>query len=371
MSGVIDVRAVKAIQGKGTETYSFFLRGSEVLRIADISRIHRDELGELKGFQRKEIQNHVNSIVDYLDKGEVIFPNALILAFQSELEFKQSRGKSPDGAVSGTLYIPTYESERRAAWIVDGQQRSFALAKTINKDIMVPVVGFVAPDVSVQREQFILVNKARPLPKRLINELLPEIHTELPQDLKPNKVPSELCNILNRDKHSPFFGLIKRTSNEDTLKTAVITDTAIIDMIKHSINNHGALSLYKASDSNSHDIESMYETICIFWSAVKDVFEEAWGKDPRQSRLMHGAGIMAMGVLMDRVMPHLQNDKDIKISVRNELRAIAPHCYWTSGVWPSAGDEPARAWNDFDNTPKSIKALTSKLIKIYYGRVVE
>jgi hypothetical protein len=70
-------------------------------------------------------------------------------------------------------------------------------------------------------------------------------------------------------------------------------------------------------------------------------------------------------------MPHLQNDKDIKTSVRNELRAIAPYCHWTGGVWPSADDEPARAWNDFDNTPKSIKALTSKLIKIYYGRVVE
>ena len=108
MKKFIEVRSVKATQGKNVDVYSFFLKGSDVLKIADISRIHRDESDELKGFQRKEIQNHVNSIVEYLDKGSVIFPNALILAFQSELEFKQSRGKSPDGAVSGTLYIPAF-----------------------------------------------------------------------------------------------------------------------------------------------------------------------------------------------------------------------------------------------------------------------
>ena len=99
--------------GKNVDVYSFF-KGFHVLKIADISRIHRDESDELKGFQRKEIQNHVNSIVEYLDKGSVIFPNALILAFQSELEFKQSRGKSPDGAVS-TLYIPAFTNSKRAA----------------------------------------------------------------------------------------------------------------------------------------------------------------------------------------------------------------------------------------------------------------
>ena len=368
MNGVIDVRAVKAIQGKGTETYSFFLRGSEVLKIADISRIHRDELGELKGFQRKEIQNHVNSIVDYLDKGDVIFPNALILAFQSELEFKQSRGKSPDGAVSGTLYIPTYEGERRAAWIVDGQQRSFALAKTMNKNIMVPVVGFVAPDISVQREQFILVNKARPLPKRLINELLPEIDTELPHDLKANKIPSELCNILNRDKNSPFFGLIKRTSNEDTSKTAVITDTAIIDMIKHSKDNYGALALYKNSGNNTPDIESMYKTICLFWGAVKEVFPEAWGRDVRSSRLMHSAGILAMGVLMDRIMPKVQNAKDVRAEVIRELQIIAPYCSWTSGNW---GGPDGRAWNSFQNTSRDVREFRELLMQIYYSQVVD
>ena len=51
----------------------------------------------------------------------------------------------------------------------------------------------------MQREQFILVNKAKPLPTRLINELLPEVSAMLPRDLNARRLPSELCNLLNRD----------------------------------------------------------------------------------------------------------------------------------------------------------------------------
>jgi DGQHR domain-containing protein len=71
------------------------------------------------------------------------------------------------------------------AWIVDGQQRSLALAKADNPDIAVPVIGFVSDSLAIRREQFILVNKAKPLPTRLINELLPETgDILLPRDLQ-------------------------------------------------------------------------------------------------------------------------------------------------------------------------------------------
>src|SRR6202012_5755232 len=137
------------------------------------SRIARDENDTLKGFQRKEIQNHVKSIAEYLDQGNVLFPNAIILALSPEVEFKQSRGPTPEGiaevAQIGTLSIPIRDEGNRVAWIVDGQQRSLALSRTTNTDSAVPVVAFISGDVETQREQFILVNKARPLPVRLIN----------------------------------------------------------------------------------------------------------------------------------------------------------------------------------------------------------
>ena len=236
----ISVRALRTKQGDGIDVFSFFIKGSDIARVAEISRITRDEDNALKGFQRKEIQNHVKGIVEYLDKGNVLFPNAIILAVSPEVEFKQSRGPTPEGiaevAQIGSLTIPIREEGRRVAWIVDGQQRSLALSRTTNTEISVPVVAFISGDIETQREQFILVNKARPLPVRLINELLPEIGVQLPRDLSMRKIPSELCNLLNRDPKSPFFELIRRMSQEH-LRSAVIIDTALIKVMKNSINN--------------------------------------------------------------------------------------------------------------------------------------
>jgi DGQHR domain-containing protein len=161
----IVVRALRTHQGNGIDVFAFFIYGSDIMKIADISRITRDENDELKGFQRTEIKNHVKSITEYLNTNNAIFPNSIILALEKDVDFKQSRGPIPnnliDLAQSGNLTLPIHPEGRRVAWIVDGQQRSLALAKAKNSRIPVPVVAFVSPDIETQREQFIFVNKAK------------------------------------------------------------------------------------------------------------------------------------------------------------------------------------------------------------------
>ena len=116
----IVVRALQTKQGDGIDVYAFFLYGADLCRIADISRIGR-EGGDLKGFQRREIRNHVKSIVEFLDAGPVLFPNAIILALSPEIEFKFARGSRPEGmtdvADGGTLTIPVRPEGQRIAWI--------------------------------------------------------------------------------------------------------------------------------------------------------------------------------------------------------------------------------------------------------------
>src|SRR6202035_3192634 len=108
----------------------------------------------------------------------------------------------------------------------------------------------------MQREQFILVNKSKPLPTRLINELLPEVNAMLPRDLATRKLPSELCNLLNRDPKSPFHHIIRRESDENTPST-VLVDTALIEAILRNLKPPmGALSQYKGTHDS--DADAMY-----------------------------------------------------------------------------------------------------------------
>ncbi|WP_374788829.1 DGQHR domain-containing protein DpdB [Brucella oryzae] len=355
------VRAVRTQQGDGVDVYAFFLHGSDLTRIADISRIHRDEK-DLKGFQRKEIRSHVKSIIEFLDSGPVLFPNAITLALSSGVTFDVSRGPKPNGLTevsqSGTLSIPVGKDGHRAAWIVDGQQRSLALAKAKDSRFPVPVVGFVSQDVQVHREQFILVNKVKALDVRLINELLPEVGTLLPKDLSANRLPSELCTLLNRQQKSPFYRLIRRASDTGN-EQSVVNDTALIDAIRKNLKGpHGALSQYLLPDIYNPD--AMYEALVLYWSAVRDIFPDAWGKQPTESRLMHSAGIKAVGALMDQVMLRADSSLTPETEVREALQRIAPLCAWTEGTWEGLGLK----WNEIQGTPQHNRLLAEHLMQL-------
>jgi DGQHR domain-containing protein len=358
----LSVRAVRAEQGTGTNVFAFFLHGRDITRIADISRIRREE-HELKGFQRKEIRAHVNAITEFLDSGPVLFPNAIILAMSPEVEFASARGRKPGNIVevgdAGTLTIPIYPEGRRAAWIVDGQQRSLALAQAKDRSIAVPVVGFVSAELETQREQFILVNKARPLPTRLINELLPEVSVLLPRDLAARQLPSALCEALNADPSSPFHGLIRRESSAKE-KSGIVTDAALIETMRLSLKSPmGALGQYRRNGDGA-DTAAMYDALVLYWSAVRDTFSEAWGKPPTHSRLMHSAGIRAMGALMDPIMLRTDGASDRGAGIRQSLKRLAPHCCWTQGTWEGLG----LPWDAIQSTSQHITKLTEHLMHL-------
>lgn len=359
---VLAVRAVRTRQADKA-VYAFFMAGADLLKIAEISRVHRDADGTLHGFQRKGIKNHVQAITNFLDQGPVLFPNAIILAIAPSVRFIQSRGERPEGdsriCEAGTLRIPMPQDGTKCAWIVDGQQRSIALSQAQNKAFPVPVVAFVSEELSVHREQFILVNKARPLDPRLINELLPELDVVFPRDLSARKVPSELVHLLQISQNSPFKGLIKRISEE--APEAVVTDTTLVKAIRASINGTlGALAPYKASSDSPADIDAMFRILVGFWCAVRDVFPEAWGRPATESRLMHSAGIAAMSILMDRVMSRAPSGVDPREHAAEALAGIAPQCRWTSGRW----NELQRDWNEIQSVNKDIRMLAGYLVRL-------
>ena len=364
----IERRALRILQNDGIPLYLFALAAAEIDLVADVARISRDEAGRLLGYQRPEKKTHVQQILQYLDSGDVLFPNGLIMALPTSVKFKSSRGPgASDGlSVSGTLEIPLAAgpNDPRPAWIVDGQQRSLALAKTKNVGLPIPVAGFVADDLELQRDQFLRVNTVSPLPVGLVTELLPEIFSAPSARMSARRLPSALVDMLNMDPESPFHGIIKRAStDEHHRKLAVVTDTSLVEALKESLESpSGALFPYRNIAAGTTDTEGIRTLLLVYWTAVKETFPEAWGRTPQKSRLMGGVGIRAMSRLMERVMAHVDLGSDAAhTQAMSELARIAPDCHWTGGRW----DQLGLPWNEVQNTPRHISALSNLLVRQY------
>ena len=336
--------------------------------MADISRVHRSSAGQLLGYQRAAVRRHIKNIAEYLDGPDVLLPNSLILALTPQVRFRGMRG--PRGgdqyASVGTIEIPLPRNgDVKPAWIVDGQQRTLALARTRRKDFPVVVNAFLADHIAVQREQFLRVNSTKPLPRGLITELLPEVDGILPVQLATRRAPSAICDLLNRDPDSPFKGLIRRSSTNGSGRgRAVIADAAIVQMVHDSLMSpRGCLFTYRNVATGTQDLAGIREALLIFWNAVRGEFPDAWGVPPSRSRLMHGAGIRAMGRVMDQVMkggdsggpsPHLR--------VRREVAKLRPICRWTGGTWDILN---GMRWNEIQNVPTHVRALGDALVRAY------
>jgi DGQHR domain-containing protein len=367
IGAVLSRRALRVTQASAATLYMFSLTAAEILQVADISRASRDDVGELIGYQRPEVRQHIQEITDYLDGDEVLFPNPIIMALPSSVRFVCSRGPGNGDATAtaGTLEISLADGiGRRPGWIVDGQQRALALARARRQDFPVPVNAFIADSVDLQRDQFLRINNTKPLPRGLVTELLPKIGTPLPPRLSLRQMPSALCDLLNRDDDSPFRGLIRRPSaSKDSRRHAVITDTSIVQTLQESLTTpSGCLFPYRNLSSGETDFTGIWSALILYWTAVRDTFPEAWGKPATHSRLMHGAGIRAMGRLMDRVMAALDPSRgEAGDQVRSDLALLAPHCRWTSGRWETLD----MRWNEIQNVPRHTHELSSFLIRTY------
>jgi DGQHR domain-containing protein len=360
-------RALRINQDAGSPLYAFSLTACEILQIADISRVSRNQSGDLIGYQRPEVRQHIQEIVDYLDSDQVIFPNPIILALSPQVKFTCGRGPAvgDGGTAQGKLEIPLPAANApKPGWIVDGQQRTLALSRAKRQDFTVPINAFVTDSIDLQRDQFLRINNTRPLPRGLVTELLPAISSPLPPRLALKRMPSELCDLLNNDHDSPFHGLIRRSSTStEGRRTAVVTDTSVVEMLKESLtSSSGCLFPFRDIAANDTDFAGIWQTLMTYWCAVKATFPDAWGKPPTKSRLMHGAGIRAMGRLMDRIMAPIDPRRETAYGqVLEDLALVAPTCRWTSGTW----EEIDMRWNEIQNVGRHMNHLSSYLIRTY------
>lgn len=343
--------------------YQFALDGKRLTDVTTVSRIYRDQDNHVGGYQRPEVLKHVKAIRTYLEAPGALMANALVVAFDGRVRFEPAVGPpaTADSAI-GTLILPlSGADEEKPGWVVDGQQRSAALRDADLERFPVPVVGFITDDLAEQRAQFILVNNTKPLPKGLIHELLPATEGELPLALARKRYPAKLLEALNYTPGSPMAGAIRTP----TMPGGRIKDNSVLKMLEGSITD-GALYRFRDPNTGEGDASKMLETIWNFWSAVSTTWPTAWDLGPRKSRLVHGAGIVSMGFVMDDITDRFSSGNTVPTTdvYERELARLVDVCAWTEGYW-DFGLGQRRRWDGLQNTPKDIAMLTDFLVRAY------
>jgi DGQHR domain-containing protein len=347
--------ALAPIQSPKLTVFTFLAKADEIARIARIERAGRDDVGTLQGFQRPQIANHIREIRDYLEKPNSILPNAIVVAFVGHARLEP--------AVSAKtrirqLIIDT--SSGPPGWIVDGQQRFTALSELRGRDFEVLVSGFLCETEEELQKQFILVNNTRPLPKALVYELLPKI-SDLPHRMSSRSQAALVTEALNFRKGSSLKGLIKQQTNPK----GVIRDTVLQRVVMNSLSD-GALRLYAGEDRLLLDqgVSMMSE----FYHAVQHIFAEDWvGRTPKTSRLVHGAGIIALGYVMDFL--NSVTGAAARDEFANGLRLLKGRTAWSEGEWEFG--EERRRWNGLQNVPADIRQLSLHLVQVLKRRLAE
>jgi DNA sulfur modification protein DndB len=290
-------------------------------------------------------------------------PNALVIAFDSRVQFEPAPDVSADADCAvGTVVIPLPgEGADPPGWVVDGQQRAAALRDARLERFPIPVVGFITDDLAEQRAQFILVNNTKPLPKGLIHELLPATDSPLPVTLLKKRYPSKLLAALNLTPGSPMFEAIRTP----TMPQGRIRDNSVLKMIENSISD-GALYEFRDPRTGEGEGAKMLEVLWNFWEAVAQTWPEAWQLPPRKSRLTHGVGIVALGYVMDEITEASSRRGAIPSTqeFRQDLAPLVEVCAWTRGQW-DFGLREHRPWNDLQVTPKDILKLADLLLRAY------
>jgi DGQHR domain-containing protein len=222
---------------------------------------------------------------------------------------------------------PAWGEDNKPGFIVDGQQRLAAVRDAEVEIFPLCVTAFITDDLKQQTEQFILVNSTKPLPKGLIYELLPNTVAPLSSALSKRRFPSEVLSLLNHESQSPMRGLIQTP----TTPQGMIKDNSVLRMLENSLSE-GLLYRYRGNGTRERDPEAIFKGLCAYWSAVREVFHDAWGKPPKKSRLMHGAGILSMGYVMDAIGDRHRTRRMLSADMfANDLAPLKSVCRWTDG----------------------------------------
>ena len=177
--------------------------------------------------------------------------------------------------------------------------------------------------------------------------------------LLKRQLPARLLNTLNTNHASPLFGDIATATNP----TGRVKDNSLLRFLENSLSD-GVLYRMSLEGTPSEQQRRMTAVLIAFWNAVKGAWADIWHLGPRKSRLLHGAGIVSLGFLMDAMADRHRDKAPDAAFFGGELRKVKPDCRWNEGYW-EFGQDHHRRWDEIQNTPKDVALVANHLNRLY------
>jgi hypothetical protein len=144
---------------------------------------------------------------------------------------------------------------------------------------------------------------------------------------------------------------------QHTNPTGTIRDTSLQKIIMQSMSD-GAIREYPSDEQFGRGFTLISE----FFAGVQKVFPDEWkGHNAKTSRLVHGAGVIAMGFVMETIAA--RHGALTAEEFSEGLKPLRGRTAWTSGFWQFSDTERI-PWNAIENTPRQIMALAQHLVAI-------
>jgi hypothetical protein len=167
---------------------------------------------------------------------------------------------------------------------------------------------------------------------------------------------------MNYEEESSLRGLIRQHTNP----TGIISDTAIQKVFMNSLSD-GLMREFIRRPMGGED--TCFRLASEFYLAVQHVFADAWWRDrgrglmhtPKTSRLIHGAGIVALGHVME-LLALLEGARTCDEFARG-LGCLDGQTAWTEGRW-HFGNDDVRLWNSVQNLDRDIRILGGYLVGV-------
>ena len=185
-----------------------------------------------------------------------------------------------------------------------------------------------------------LVNKTKPLPRDLLNELLPHVSTNLPKPWRLRRVSASVLEVLRFEPQVTVYGRIRGLGRGN--EGASISQAAVSQVIERSVRRGGVLSELYDGQTGAADAPAMARIVSITLAAWRGCGQCVAGQSMDEQTRAWG-GIYAVGALMDDVMQDVNAESNRAVAAaERRVRRIERRCAWTSGRWPVL----SRAWDD-------------------------